>query len=144
MGKELYYSQVPFNYEICLNRECPQANTCLRQFTEKNMPSHVKTWTVISPKYLATLKGACPFYRSSAKVRFAQGFVNLLNNLPYKQMQIVVAHLLTHFNRRVYYKVRKGERLLSPSEQDEIRNILRSCGVSQPQEFDAYVETYDW
>ena len=42
------------------------------------------------------------------------------------------------------HRARKGERLLSPSEQQHILNILRNCGVTTTQEFDAYVEDYDW
>lgn len=67
-----------------------------------------------------------------------------MENLPYKQMQTVILHLMSYLGRRTYYRSRKGERLLSPSEQQRILNILKSCGVTAPQEFDAYVEDYDW
>ena len=90
------------------------------------------------------VKGGCPHYRSSTKVRYAQGFIGILENLPYKQMQTVILHLMNYLGRRTYYRARKGERLLSPSEQQHILNILRNCGVTTTQEFDAYVEDYDW
>ena len=99
---------------------------------------------IISPKYLSTVKGGCPHYRSSTKVRYAQGFIGILENLPYKQMQTVILHLMNYLGRRTYYRARKGERLLSPSEQQHILNILRNCGITTTQEFDAYVEDYDW
>lgn len=144
MKTEINYSQVPYNYLICLNRECPQADTCLRQLVEQNIPTDVQRMSVINPKYLAALTGACPYYRSSVKVRFAKGFVGLLENLPYKQMQNVIVHLSGYFGQRTYYRVRKGERLLSISEQNGVLKILKTCGVSHPQAFDAYEEQYDW
>ena len=96
------------------------------------------------PKHLASVEGDCPHYRSNRKVRYAKGFIGILENLPYKQMQTVILHLMSYLGRRTYYRSRKGERLLSPSEQQRILNILKSCGVTAPQEFDAYVEDYDW
>ena len=104
----------------------PQAGTCLRQLTEQSVPENIEHWIIISPKYLSTVKGGCPHYRSSTKVRYAQGFIGILENLPYKQMQTVILHLMNYLGRRTYYRARKGERLLSPSEQQHILNILRN------------------
>ncbi len=145
MKPEINYSQVPNNYLMCLNRECVQADTCLRQLVQQSVPTNIHSWKIISPTYLSTLEeDSCPYYRSATKVRFAKGFIGLLENLPYKQMQVVISHLLNHFGRRTYYRTRKGERLLSPSEQQEFFHVLKNCGVSHPQEFDAYVEDYYW
>lgn len=144
MQEKLDFSKVPYQYAMCLNRQCPNANTCLRQLTEQSVPESTLYWTIISPKLLNTLKGDCPYYRPHTKVRYAKGFIGILEALPYKQMQTAISHLMYHFDRRTYYRVRKGERLLSPAEQRKILNILKSCGVTLPQEFDAYIEDYDW
>ena len=144
MEEKIDFAKVPYQYSMCLNRHCPQAGTCLRQLTEQSVPENIEHWIIISPKYLSTVKGGCPHYRSSTKVRYAQGFIGILENLPYKQMQTVILHLMNYLGRRTYYRARKGERLLSPSEQQHILNILRNCGVTTTQEFDAYVEDYDW
>lgn len=93
---------------------------------------------------LASLKGTCPYYRPNKKVRYAAGFVSLLESLPHKQMLSVIPGLMRHFSRRTYYRVRKGERPLSPSEQQVVLNALKRCGVKEPKDFDAYFEEYDW
>lgn len=144
MEERIDFSQVPQPYLICLNRECSQADTCLRQLAEQCVPADIQSWAIISPKYLATLKGACPYYRSNVKVRFAKGFLTILENLPHKQMRAVVSQLNVLFGRRTYYRVRKGERLLSPFEQQQFYNVLKNCGASSSEEFDAYFEDYDW
>lgn len=144
MNKKINFSQVPSYYKMCLNQECVNAGTCLRQLAEQSVPPNIECLTIISPKYLATQKGECPHYRPNNKVYFAKGFIRILENLPYKQMRIVISCLITHFNRRNYYRIRKGERLLSPTAQQEFLNILKSCNVSDPGEFDAYLEEYDW
>ena len=67
-----------------------------------------------------------------------------MESLPHKQMENVIIHLMSFFSRRTYYRVRKGERLLSPAEQQQVLNVLKYCGVLQPLKFDEYIEAYDW
>lgn len=144
MPENIDYSIIPTNYTICLNRECAKGNSCLRQIAEQNMPTEKERWVIVSPKFLSTLQGACPYYRSSQKIRYAVGFIKMLDNLPHAQMRTVIFKLMSHFGRTHYYRVRKGERMLSPAEQQNVQNTLRGCGVSQPQEFDKYIEEYNW
>ena len=68
----------------------------------------------------------------------------ILDNLPHKQRQLAIIHLMEYFSRRTYYRIRKGERLLSPAEQRDVQKILKQCGATGKQEFDAYVEDYEW
>lgn len=144
MKEKLDFSEVPYQYAMCLNQQCPKADTCLRQLTEQSVPEEVEYWSIISPKRLNSIKGDCPYYRSNIKARYAKGFIGILESLPHKQMENVISHLISFFNRRTYYRVRKGERLLSPAEQQQFINILKYCGVSQPLKFDEYTEAYDW
>lgn len=145
MEKKHNIFEVPSNYALCLNRQCPQASTCLRQLAEQEISDRIEYWTVISPKYQEAIeKSVCPYYRSSTKVLFAKGFIKILENLPNKQMQQVISRLIGRFNQRTYYRIRKGERLLSPTEQKVILNIIKSCGATGKQEFDVYIEDYDW
>ncbi len=144
MEEKINFLQVPYHYPMCLNRECTQAGTCLRQLVEQIAPVDIQHWVIISPKFLDTIDGACPHFRPAVKVLLAKGFIRMLENLPHRQMQTVTSHLIKNFGRRTYYRIRKGERLLSPAEQKQLFNILSNCGVSLPQEFDTYIESYDW
>lgn len=144
MEEELNFSQVPFNYPLCLNRQCPKASTCLRQLAEQSLPGDVEQLMIVNPKRIAAAESNCPYYRSSERVRYAKGFIGILDNLTHSQMRIVVSRLIGHFSRRTYYRIRKGERPLSPLEQKEILNILKNCGVIVSKDFDSYFEEYDW
>ena len=42
------------------------------------------------------------------------GFINILDSLPYKQMQEVSKYLISHFGQSTYYRARKGTRPLLP------------------------------
>ena len=144
MKEKLDFSEVPYQYSMCLNRQYPKADRCLRQLAEQSIPEKVEHWTIISPKRLTTTKGDCPYYRSNIKASYAKGFIGILESLPHKQMENVIIHLMSFFSRRTYYRVRKGERLLSPAEQQQVLNVLKYCGVLQPPKFDEYIEAYDW
>jgi len=82
--------------------------------------------------------------RHAGKQAYARGVIGMRERMPYRQMQEAASRLLNHFGRRTYYRVRKGERPLSPNEQKNILNILEQCGIGDPGKFDAYFETYDW
>ena len=127
MKEEISFTQVPFDYPLCLNGQCPKAATCLRQL-----------------KRLATVKGECPFYRSSQKARYAKGFMNMLNSLPYNKRGIAIANLIAGFGQRTYYRARKGERLLLPEEQQSVLNVFRHLDAGMATEFDSYAEGYLW
>ena len=99
---------------------------------------------IISPKRLATVKGECPFYRSSQKARYAKGFMNMLNSLPYNKRGIAIANLIAGFGQRTYYRARKGERLLLPEEQQSVLNVFRHLDAGMATEFDSYAEGYLW
>lgn len=142
--EKIDFSFVPESYIMCLNRECLKADTCLRQIVERDISEEIAYWSIISPKLLANLKGDCPYYRSSQKVRYARGFINILENLSKKQARAVVPHLMRSFGRTHYYRLRKGERLLSPTDQQKVLSALKNCGASHLQEFDKYEEKYDW
>ena len=144
MEEKIDFAEVPYQYAMCLNRQCLKANICLRQLAEQSVPENIQHWVIISPKRLATVTGNCPYYRSNNKIRYAKGFIGILDHIPHKQMQIVVSYQMSYLGRRTYYRSRKGERLLTPSEQQQVLIILQNSGVTHPQEFDSYIEGYDW
>lgn len=143
--KEVHrFSEVPHDYPLCINHQCSQATTCLRQLAEQEVTDCTKFMVIVNPKHQASFKKDCPYYRSSTKVRFAKGFMNIIENLTQKQMQGIVPQLIYRFSERTYYRIRKGERLLSPAEQQNVVDIFKRCGVAEPIVFDEYVENYEW
>ena len=137
-------TKVPTDYALCLNRKCPLASSCLRQLVEQCVTNTSEFWTIVSPKRIASQQGDCAYYRSSVKVQFAKGFVDILGNLQNKQTKYVIARLINLFSRRTYYRIRKGERLLSPDEQQKVLAIFKEYGANGSLEFDSYVKDYCW
>lgn len=136
--------EVPHNYTMCVYNECPLAENCLRRLAFDCQPETEVSLKVINPKCISPSADGCSHYRPAKKLRYAKGFVNILESLPKKVWKAVGYKLQLLFHGRTYYRVRKGERLLSPQEQQAIIYLLKEGGMTEIPDFDAYVEDYAW
>lgn len=137
-------NEVPTNYTLCLKSDCPQAATCLRYAATEMMPAEMQKWSILSPKYLTQMEGECPHYRSTEKVQYARGFVRMMSALTVQQAHAVKDSIVAAFGMNMYYRMRRGERLITPAEQEAIYALLEKQGIAERPEFDAYVEDYLW
>jgi hypothetical protein len=130
MEEEIDYFTIPSGFLMCLNGECAKAGSCLRRLAEESTPPTVERYCIVNPKYLAALQGDCPYYRAAEKQHYAKGFINMLGNLPHNKIEAVVHKLISQFGRNRYYRLRKGEYLLSPENQQKVLDIIENSGVS--------------
>ena len=135
---------VPTNYTLCIKGDCPKAATCLRHRATQMMQADVQRWSILSPAYLVQIEGECPHYRSAEKVRYARGFVQMMSALTVKQAHVVKDSIVATFGMNMYYRMRRGERLITPTEQEAIYQMLEQQGITTRPEFDAYIEDYLW
>ena len=136
--------KVPNNFTLCIKGDCPKAAICLRHMAMKMMPAEMQKWSILSPAYLAQMEGECPHYRSAEKVQYARGFVRMMSELTVKQAHAVKEGIIATFGMAMYYRMRKGTRLITPTEQETIYNLLERQGITERPAFDAYTEDYLW
>lgn len=136
--------EVPTSYTLCIKGDCPKAAMCLRHKATQMMPADVQKWSILSPAYLAQMEGECPHYRSAEKVQYARGFVRMMSALTVNQAHVVKDSIVATFGMNMYYRMRRGERLITPTEQEVIYQILEQQGVANRPDFDTYVEDYLW
>ena len=136
--------EIPINYTLCIKGECPKAETCLHHVATQMMPAEVQTWSIISPAYLAQIEGECPHYRSAEKVQYARGFVQMMSSLTVKQANAMKDGIVSKFGMNMYYRMRRGDRLITPTEQESIYQLLEQQGITTRPEFDAYEKDYLW
>ena len=136
--------KVPNNYTLCIKGDCPKATNCLRHVAVAMTPAEVERWQIVSPAYLAQMEGECPMYRSAEKVRYARGFVRMMSAMTVQQAHMVKESLIATFGMAMYYRMRKGTRLITPTEQETIYNLLEQQGITERPAFDAYTEDYLW
>ena len=136
--------KVPTDYILCTQSDCPKAATCLRHAAMAMMPAEVTTWRIVSPTHLAQTGGECPYYRSTEKVRYARGFVRMMSAMAVHQAHVAKESLIATFGMAMYYRMRKGTRLINPTEQEKIYQLLDQQGITERPEFDSYTEDYLW
>ena len=136
--------KVPNNYTLCIKGDCPKASNCLRHVAVAMMPAEVQRWCIVSPAYLAQVEGECPMYRSAEKVQYARGFVRMMSAMTVQQAHTVKDSIIATFGMAMYYRMRKGTRLITPAEQETIYNLLEQQGITERPAFDAYTEDYLW
>ena len=136
--------KVPNNYTLCIKSNCPKAANCLRHVAMAMMPAEVERWQIVSPAFLAQMEGECPMYRSAEKVQYARGFVRMMSAMTVHQAHAFKGDIIAAFGMNMYYRMRRGERLITPTEQETIYQMLEKQGVTTRPEFDAYVEDYLW
>ena len=135
---------VPNNFTLCIKGDCPKAANCLRHAAVSMMPTEVQKWSILSPVYLAQMEGECPHYRSAEKVQYARGFVRMMSAFTVKQAHALKDSIIATFGMAMYYRMRKGTRLITPAEQETIYQLLEQQGITERPAFDAYTEDYLW
>ena len=93
---------------------------------------------------LGTKNKNCPYYRDSTPVKFARGFTNMQKQMLPGQYERFRLRLIGHFGRNPYFERRRGNRLLTPEEQDIILQVLKDIGITKELAFDAYEEKLYW
>lgn len=144
---------IPKNYLYCFatDEQCPQCKECLRSRVAK-FPLKLRkgakpvTFTV-DPRYIASLQGksACTLFRSAAPRLFARGMSRLYDEVPGKLTNELRWRVQNCFScRSFYFSSRKGDRLISPDEQQKIAAVFQQlCPNIQPV-YDSFEEAFEW
>lgn len=144
---------IPHNFIHCFatDGQCPKRRECLRALAAglplKTPHNHNLAIRTTDPRYIATLHGGenCLLFRSSAPKRYARGMSRMYDEVPGKVSAELRRLVQCCFSCRSYYfSSRKGERLISPEEQNQIAAVFRRlCPNIQPA-YDEFEDTYDW
>lgn len=144
MKEPFDYSLIPYRFGMCAAEECPHAATCLRQIALNHVSAEHAFLSILNPHRIKAMKGACDFYRSDEKVRYAKGFMRTINALNVRKADTFRYRMIEFWGRKVYYMKRKGEKMLTLSEQQRVVMVAKEMGVVQDEYFDGYVEDYNW
>ncbi len=144
MNSDFTYDQIPFTFVYCLYSQCPKAADCLRHKLLALVPQERTVIGTINPVHIAAHQDKCLHFMPDRTVRFAMGITHLLDKLPHSEAVIVKNLLYGLFQRNMYYRIKNKERSIKPSEQESIRQIFLSRGITDEPVFDEYIEQYNW
>lgn len=136
-------SDVPRNFALCLNADCPLAGQCLHHIVKTMIPEDELILHVYNPE---AVKGGedCKYFRNQTPVRYAYGFEGMQAHMLPGQYAMFMDILIAHFSRNSYFVRRRGEFPMPPKEQELIREVLKQVGADPSMEFDRYKERINW
>lgn len=146
-------TKIPDDFRRCVVSGCAAAETCLRHVAYEESTEAVESFWVINPKAAHPIESSthsegtetiCPHYCSAAKVRMARGFKLALLSVPHGNVKRVCDEISQHFCQRNYYHMRRGDRPMTPGEQQFIAEVLERNGAHTPIQFDVYYDDFLW
>lgn len=143
MDNDFNFKQVPYNWPLCYVAECSRKDECLRHQAYLRIPSGLTCRPCVMPT--ALLKSPCPHFHPIRKVRMAVGFRNIVSELKEKDLHTIRIEMTTYLGSpATYYRYKRGEKLLTPAQQERIKKILQRHGYTSEVRFDFYRDTYEF
>lgn len=139
----LDHSHVPVNYAHCLETDCPLGARCLCRLAADCLPDDLEQFYAVNPRRVRHNE-QCPYFRPAVTVRMARAFTRAIGSVPMANIPKVEQAMTALYNRSYYFRMRRGEYLLTPQQQEQIARTLAKYGAAQPVEFDAYEDAIDW
>lgn len=134
----------PVTFPLCIVTDCPLVDRCLRRqaLLELEGPRR-DTLPIINPFDLTT-GDACPHFLEAKTTAMAAGFRGAMGAMPSSNVAAAKAAIAEIFSLRTYFRLRNGERAMTPAEQQAVAEVLERLGAPAPVRFDRYYDDYVW
>lgn len=142
----IYFKDAPSGYILCINNKCPKSSDCIRHQAYLTLPKDVKTFPVVNPSYAEANADACTFHRPIQYKTLAYDFSKNFNDMTKHQEAIFRSAGIAYFNRSEYYRLRGGEKEISPEDQVFLLDLAKRVGfeTTPDQFFDHFTDVIDW
>ena len=141
MTKPLSFSDVPHNWPICFQNECPLSAHCLRRRVAELAPEGLMYHACVLPA--AHVGETCRLYVEAQPVGMAHGMTRLFADVKPWDLQALRHSIIGIFGSRAqFYRYRDGRYDITPEQQARVAAAFRHHGYTQPPVFDSMTEQY--
>ncbi len=145
LTNRLDFSNVPSWYVLCTNGQCPYQGSCLRFQAARYAPEHMETAICLLPRVLNEKENRCRWMDKMRIVVMAAGFENLYDRVMKKDYTPMRKGITAYLHgSKSYYEYKRGERVLTPEQQQWMNDYVRSFGYDWEVPFDSYFESYEY
>jgi hypothetical protein len=141
--KTFDFNEVPANWQLCFNRDCPRCEGCLRYVAGRHIPADRDCGPAVYPTALGS-DGQCRWFRTAEPQQVAWGFAHVFDNVrrfDFKPMRYSITALLG--SKGIYYDYRNGLRPLMPDQQEAIAQVFAKFGYEPPR-YERYEQSLDY
>lgn len=128
---------------LCMKTDCVHAGECERLQAFLRGEVREEIIEVVNPALVGD-GTHCPHGARRQMVAFARGFQRACDRLSQKTLREVSLALSLIYGRNPYYKMRRGDRLISPEDQSVILSVFRKNGIADTDIFDSFEEQEQW
>ena len=135
--------EVPKNYQVCFNTQCPHYQTCVRYAAGQAVTARATTGYCVYPTALQN--GQCRYYIPIRILRLAYGFSTLFKQIRHADYAALRYEVMFYFSSESdFWRYNRGYYLLSPKQQEDILAMFRRRGYDTTNfRFAHYVEMFD-
>ena len=106
--------------------------------SQTNDYSDVPSW------YVLCTNGLCPFQGSCLRYQVASRAPESMETATCVMPKVLKDGKCRWYDRKTYYEYMRGERPLSPEQQQWIQDFVKSFGYEWEVPFDRYFEAYEY
>ncbi|MBP3756339.1 MAG: hypothetical protein J6I61_03560 [Prevotella sp.] len=137
------FDEVPPSWRYCFCDGCPQHDDCLRYQTGLNLPANVTWGNAVYPT--AYRNGHCKLFKQIRLIHSAYGFKTLFSEVKQKDYTPLRDQIKNYLGGHgTYYRYNRGERLLTPEQQEWIVRQFARYGYTKGIQFDHYRDVLDF
>lgn len=142
INSDFNIDQLPPSWRFCFCDGCPKHNDCLRFQTGLLVPADRTCGDAVFPT--AYKDGDCKHFKQIRTIHAAYGFGPLFREVKQKDYtplrDMMKAYLGGH---GTYYRYNRGERLLTPEQQEWIIGLFARHGYTENINFEHYRDVID-
>lgn len=138
------FSEKAEKYLVCYNDECARAEQCLRRLLANYVPDKRRIVESVNPGYVKRNHGECDYFHSSEPTVLYKGMTHFYDEIPEQKAREIRFKLRHHFGESTYYRLRNGQRSITPAIYDQIRSICVACGWTEELVFDEETQEIKW
>ena len=137
------FSQVPPSWHFCFCNECPQHGECLHFLAGRQLPDDVTWGEAIFPT--AYKNGPCRHFKQVRVIRAAYGFAPLFKEVKQKDYTPLRDAMKQYLGSHgTYYRYNRGEKMLTPEQQQWILRLFARHGYHDGLAFEHYQDIVDF
>lgn len=143
-GISFNFNEIPLSWRFCFCSGCPKHTDCLRYQTGLQIPPKGLTqgFAVFPTAYQ---HGDCPHFKKTRVIKAAYGFRSLFREVKEKDGAYLRGRIKYYLGGHgTYYRYNRGEKMLTPEQQQWILNLFAKRGYTEGLSFDHYREMLDF
>lgn len=142
--EEKVFREKANHYLVCFLDRCPLSQRCLRFLVGQYASASPLAQSAVNPLHPKVQTADCPLFRPNVRVMNKKGMKRFYHDMPGYMEYDIRRQLIRLFKRTYYFEMRRGERPITPADQQKIAAVCRQCGWKGELNYDGEEEDWVW